>query len=433
MIRKFTGVTTREALRKLREHLGEEAVVLSTKQTPTGTEVLAGLPDDHDFAQDERDNQLHAEPTHEPYLWTKPQRDIHPPSQSTTHTSSIAARRENDVNQYMTDSGKDRFDEIAKSAPAEVSQATILDELKQMRQLLKEQMSMLTWRDVNEKNPLRSQLWRELIEAGFSAVFARTVVEKLPDVITEVDARRWLNDVMVRNLPIAAQGGDIVETGGVYSLVGPTGIGKTTTAAKIAARCVVRHGAQSIGLITTDSYRIGAQDQLRIYGKILGAQVYTAQNDQDLQQVLSSMERKRLVLIDTVGMGQRDARVAEQMQMLSASHAKRILILNAASQSETLDDVARQYRGLGLDGAILTKLDEAVKLGGALDVAIRHKLNLFYIATGQRVPEDLFSVDANLLIHKALRQKAAQAFTMSEEELQWKMARMPASEPNSLV
>jgi flagellar biosynthesis protein FlhF len=192
----------------------------------------------------------------------------------------------------------------------------------------------------------------------------------------------------------------------------------------MAARCVVKYGADSLGLITTDSYRIGAQDQLRIYGKILGVQVYTAQTHADLLQLRNSMQRKRLILIDTVGMGQRDSRVAEQTKILTDSHVKRVLLLNATSQPETLDDVVRHYKSTGLSGAILSKLDEAIKIGGVLDVVMRHKLPLQYIATGQRVPEDLFPADPRVLVHRALRSRSSQAFQASSEELKWKMAQV---------
>ena len=306
----------------------------------------------------------------------------------------------------------------------------VLGEIKEIRQLLQEQMSMLVWKDSVERQPHRANLWKELTLAGFSPVLARTVVENMPSDIREDNAQQWLNDVMLRNLPVTQASEDIVDKGGVYALVGPTGVGKTTTTAKLAARCVVKYGAASIGLITTDSYRIGAQDQLRIYGKILGVQVYTAQTEQDIAQLLQTMERKHLVLIDTVGMGQRDLRVVEQTDMLHASNVKRILVLNAAAQPETLDDVAKHYRGSGLYGAILTKLDEAVKLGGVLDVAMRYRLGLHYMATGQRVPEDLYPAQAAILLKRALKPNKSSTFSLSEQEQQWNMANMHKVDSN---
>jgi flagellar biosynthesis protein FlhF len=258
-------------------------------------------------------------------------------------------------------------------------------------------------------------------------LFARTVVERLPNTLSHSQMLEWVNTVLKKNLNVVPTEQDIIETGGVYALVGPTGVGKTTTTAKLAARCVVKYGADSLGLITTDSYRIGAQDQLRIYGKILGIQVYTAQNHTDLQQLQASMQRKRLVLIDTVGMGQRDSRVSEHTKMLTDGHVKRVLLLNATSQAETLDDVVKHYKSRGLSGAIVTKLDESIKIACVLDVVMRHKLNLHYIATGQRVPEDLFFPDPRVLIHRALNPRSGQAFVHSEEELNWKMLQVPAA------
>jgi len=155
--------------------------------------------------------------------------------------------------------------------------------------------------------------------------------------------------------------------------------------------------------------------------------VYTAQTHADLAQLRNTMQRKRLILIDTVGMGQRDSRVAEQTKILTDSHVKRVLLLNATSQPETLDDVVRHYKSTGLNGAILSKLDEAIKIGGVLDVVMRHKLALHYIATGQRVPEDLFPADPRVLVHRAMRARSSQAFQASSEELKWKMAQVSAT------
>ena len=171
---------------------------------------------------------------------------------------------------------------------------------------------------------------------------------------------------------------EILEKGGIYALVGPTGVGKTTTTAKLAARCVLRHGADKVALLTTDGYRIGGHEQLRIYGKILGITVHAVRDQRDLALALAELRGRHIVLIDTVGMGQRDQMVAEQAAMLAGCGAdiKRLVLLNAASNRHTLDEVAHAYCGNGLAGAIITKLDEAVVTGGALDIAIRHRLPL---------------------------------------------------------
>lgn len=418
-LKKFTAPSTREALQKLRAELGEDAIILSTKQTAAGTEVLAASS--HDLDKVTEKTTQNPTPSERIAQQVAAQRDalINPvqlghPLQNLSHhddmISEVAKRRA-----------------LAASEAMSHEQTAVLEEIKQMRQLLKDQMAMLTWRDTLERNPQRGELWNQLTLCGFSPLFARTVVEKLPPGLTDNQMQDWIANVIKKNLNAVSSDKDMVETGGVFALVGPTGVGKTTTTAKLAARCVVKYGADSLGLITTDSYRIGAQDQLRIYGKILGVQVYTAQNHMDLAQLRSTMLRKRLILIDTVGMGQRDSRVAEQTRILTDSHVKRVLLLNATSQPETLDDVVRHYKSTGLNGAILSKLDEAIKIGGVLDVVMRHKLALHYIATGQRVPEDLFSADSRVLVHRALRVRSSQAFQASNEELRWKMAQVPAT------
>ena len=436
-LKKFIAPTTREALQKLRAELGEGAIILSTKQTAAGTEVLAASSQDLDMVTEKPAPVA-------PASWTKADRaqlaaqePERQPTPAERVAQQVAAQR--DVLIKRTPVPEPVLQPVPQPVLEQPSvpklpandliteQNAVLDEIKQMRQLLKDQMAMMMWRDTLEKNQQRGELWNLLTHCGFSPLFARTVVERLPVDLTEAQMQDWIMNVLKKNLGVVSSGEDIVEKGGVFALVGPTGVGKTTTTAKMAARCVVKYGADSLGLITTDSYRIGAQDQLRIYGKILGVQVYTAQTHTDLQQLRNSMQRKRLILIDTVGMGQRDSRLGEQTKILTDSHVKRVLLLNATSQPETLDDVVRHYKSTGLSGAILSKLDEAIKIGGVLDVVMRHKLTLQYIATGQRVPEDLFLADPRVLVHRALRSRSSQAFQASSEELKWKMAQVSAT------
>ena len=213
---------------------------------------------------------------------------------------------------------------------------------------------------------------------------------------------------------------EVLERGGVYALVGPTGVGKTTTTAKLAARCVMRHGAGKLALITTDGYRIGGYEQLRIYGKILGVMVHSVKDETDLRIALAELKNKHTVLIDTVGMGQRDKMVSEQIAMLSGtdSEVKRLLCLSATSNGETLNEVVRSYRGGGLAGCIITKLDEAATIGSVLDVIIRQKLRLYYVASGQRVPEDLHVANQHYLLDRAFKLKRETGpFQFQDQEL----------------
>jgi flagellar biosynthesis protein FlhF len=187
----------------------------------------------------------------------------------------------------------------------------------------------------------------------------------------------------------------------------------------------MRHGPSKLALITTDGYRIGGYEQLRIYGKILGVMVHSVKDEADLRIALDELKGKHTVLIDTVGVSQRDQMVTEQIAMLSAagSQVKRLLCLNATATGETLNEVVRSYQGAGLDGCILTKLDEAATIGSALDVVIRQKLNLYYIANGQRVPEDLHVAHPQYLIDRAFKLKReTAAFQFRDAEIPLVMA-----------
>ena len=205
-------------------------------------------------------------------------------------------------------------------------------------------------------------------------------------------------------MPVHEDEDALLAQGGVYALMGPTGVGKTTTTAKLAARCVMRFGADKLALVTTDSYRIGAYEQLRIYGQILNVPVYAVKDAADLHLVLQDLRDKHMVLIDTVGMSQRDRAVSEQIAMLCSSHrpVKRLLLLNATSHGDTLNEVVHAYRhgggGNELAGCIFTKVDEATHPGALIDTVIRHRLPVHYVSSGQKVPENLMQADRAQLV-----------------------------------
>jgi flagellar biosynthesis protein FlhF len=265
-----------------------------------------------------------------------------------------------------------------------------------------------------------------MLNVGFSPMLSRQLLDKIP----AGGGLDWLRRLLGHNLRVATVQEDVVARGGVYALVGPTGVGKTTTTAKMAARAVVRYGADKVALVTTDSYRIGAHEQLKIYGKILGVSVHAVRDTDDLKLTLSGLKRKHLVLIDTMGVGQRDSRVAEQAQMFDTVGVQRLLLLNATSSGNTLDDVVKMYGGTSVIGCIPTKLDEAVTLGTVLDVVVRHKLTMHYIASGQRVPEDLHEVNLEYLLHRVFKDvgKTNPALAMQETELPTFMAGMGSAQ-----
>ncbi|MDE3012416.1 MAG: flagellar biosynthesis protein FlhF, partial [Pseudomonadota bacterium] len=287
----------------------------------------------------------------------------------------------------------------------------VMGELRSMRVMIEDQMGALAFGDAGRMAPGKARAVRLLSAAGFSAALIRKITARLPDTIDETQALAFVRAALRNNLDVAASEAELLDQGGVFALVGPTGAGKTTTVAKLAARFVVRHGAENLALLTTDGYRIGGQEQLRIYGRILGVAVHAVKDAEDLRRTLGELRNRKLVLIDTVGLSQRDRLVAEQHRMFAdcGAQVKRLLLLNATCHGDTLGDVVRAYRGDGLAGCILTKLDEAAAPGAALDTAIRQRLKVFYAADGQRVPEDLHLPVAAKLVDRALDGVAASA------------------------
>ncbi|KGD15180.1 flagellar biosynthesis protein FlhF [Burkholderia pseudomallei] len=292
---------------------------------------------------------------------------------------------------------------------------TVMQELGSLRELMEEQFAGLMWNERQRRNPVHGALTKYLFAAGFSAQLVRMIVDNLPEgegYDTLDAAADWAQSVLAANLPVLDSEDALMERGGVFALMGPTGVGKTTTTAKLAARCVMRFGASKVALLTTDSYRIGGHEQLRIFGKILGVPVHAVKDGGDLQLALAELRNKHMVLIDTIGMSQRDRTVSDQIAMLHGADTpvQRLLLLNATSHGDTLNEVVQAYRSAAgqpkaalpdLAGCILTKLDEASNLGGVLDTVIRYKLPVHYVSTGQKVPENLYVATKKFLLKSA--------------------------------
>jgi flagellar biosynthesis protein FlhF len=272
---------------------------------------------------------------------------------------------------------------------------------------MEEHFAGLLWGDRQRRGANHAALTKSLFAAGFSAQLVRMLVDNMPQIERAEAAMEWVQQTIENNLPVMNSEEALMDRGGVFALMGPTGVGKTTTTAKLAARCVMRFGASKVALLTTDSYRIGAHEQLRIFGKILGVSVHAVKDAADLQLALSELRNKHIVLIDTIGMSQRDRTVADHISMLCGAGlpVQRLLLLNATSHGDTLNEVVNAYQSAPdqppLAGCILTKLDEATNLGGVLDTVIRYKLPVHYVSTGQKVPENLYVASKRFLIKSA--------------------------------
>jgi flagellar biosynthesis protein FlhF len=420
-VKRIVAKTSREAMRQLREVLGPDAVILSNRAVDGGVEVLA-IPAEDIAAM------------------APPVVDMPTPSQApAAMPREMAVNTQREPNPEVT--FKRRLVERVALPSQEGAQLakSVISEIKMMQSRLENQLADLAWRDLPGRDPSGATLMRDMLAAGFSATLARELLDSLPRGEERGDAEQaqvWMRNTLMKRLQVMQNETDMLDSGGVFALMGPTGAGKTTTTAKLAARFVVRHGAGKLALLTTDSYRIGGHEQLRIYGKILGVTVHAVRDAADLRIALKELRNKHTVLIDTVGMSQRDQAVAEQVEMLcQAEHPiKRLLLLNATSHGDTLDEVVRAYQSRGLDGCILSKVDEAASLGPALDCAIRHQLNVHYLATGQRVPEDLHLANRQYLIHRAFKTRTLSSpWQLDDSELAFALSGQPTQHRESAV
>jgi flagellar biosynthesis protein FlhF len=292
-------------------------------------------------------------------------------------------------------------------------------ELHDMRQLLESGLATLSWKDRRVHDPQRVRVLEALSALDIAPDVAMKLAALAPATTRLRDPAAIPAALLAKHLPLAAD--PTGNTGGLVAIVGPTGAGKTTTIAKLAARWALRHGIESLAIISTDAYRIGAREQLSTYARILGVPMYAANSGKELAQVLDRLKQRRLVLIDTAGVGPRDQRLPEQLSLLreGARDARILLALPAPGEARALDEITLSFKPLAPVACILTKVDEAASLGAAMSTAIRHSLPIAYLCNGQRVPEDIHDALQRRiwLVRMALRLGARAPTTRDEAYL----------------
>ncbi|MDR1935826.1 MAG: flagellar biosynthesis protein FlhF [Candidatus Accumulibacter sp.] len=400
-VRKFVAPSAREALRKVKELLGPDAIILSNRAISDGVEIVAVAASDMEKMVSSEERGMEARPGGDYSVRLSAAAAALPPAPRPPARESAPPP--------LAPRPMPRLERPAPrpaAAPppqAEIVPAEVMDEIRALRKMVEQHLAGFAWGEIARSEPVKTEILRQMLDAGFSPRLARDLLAGLPRELNAARALGWAKAAADRSLLTIDGENDIIDRGGVYALVGPTGVGKTTTTAKLAARCVLRHGANKVALVTTDGYRIGAYEQLKIYGRILGVSVYPVKDAEDLRQTLVSLAHKHMVLIDTIGMSQRDSMVEEQIAMFGYGGVGRLLLLAATGRGDTLDDVVHAYNRSDLAGCILSKVDEAASLACPLDVIIRHRLPLHYVSNGQRVPEDLHLPNRAYLLHRAFR------------------------------
>lgn len=454
-IKRIFAKDMRQALALVRDNHGPDAVILSSKPTQGGVEVISAIDFDQAEVEELLARQKPPAPARRPASAAMPARKPvsapreAPPPESPAPVRPVRAPR-TETRSRIDVSLDDALDDIleqnlgqqqdrsvagasnarrAQSAPAERSPLADVEwtqepaikemrgEIKTLRSLFENQLSLMDWQKRAQQHPVKALLLRKLVELGLGRDICRKLVEQIPENMTPEQAMRRALGILLRHLPAPAD--DVMDTGGVIAMVGPTGVGKTTTVAKMAARYAMRHGAQHVALVTTDQFRIGAQEQLRNYARILGVPVHSAGSGAELGEVLNELSDRRLVLVDTAGMSQRDMRLVEQFNTLESQgeRVKSYLVLSTSTQLATMSETVRAYRELGLQGCVLTKLDETTSLGAALTMLLRHRLPPLYLGTGQRVPEDMERARGERLMQRATELLRSSRVKVDEEDL----------------
>lgn len=478
-VKRFTARTSRDALTLVRQALGDDAVVLSTKPCAEGVEVLAMTPESvahmeriaapapaplppqarpapakaaprqsvqaevgqdveqlamstlsfQDYVRERMLKRREAAMKAEAAPAAEPAR--HEPEMSPLQARLTARMNAPAAQPAPVREAPVAREEVRVEAPvpslADVAvqrqtdeaalrrEKEMMNELRSMKGLIEERFGALAFMEKLQRQPGQARLTQKLLDCGFSPALIRKLAESLsPDV---ADEGHWAAGVLERNLMTGEAEAALEDQGGVFALVGSTGVGKTTSTAKLAAAFATKYGAANLGLVTLDAYRVGAHEQLRAYGRILGVPVHTAHDRASLEDLLDLLAAKKMVLIDTAGMAQRDSRTRELLDMLSHRSIQKLVVVNAAAQGETIEDVLVSYRASQSRGVILSKMDEAVKLGPALDALIRHRLKIVGVANGQRVPEDWHRLSSHALVHRALRPTAGSAYKMDASDM----------------
>ncbi len=453
-IKRFVAKDMRTALAEVKEFLGPDAIILSNKKVAGGIELVAAVDpeaapakasrseehskpvtattgsqlnvrvDDDEPETDApadslrallarqmiKQQKAQAEPTavSDKKLTPRPAADLQQSPLLAKNRATVTPERQNSVTAPTAIAD---FSKLQQQQMQMMQQQfdTMRQEMSSMKQLLQHQVSGLMWQDLARREPVRALVIEKLSALGLTEAMADQLACFMPEDIADADAWDCALELLAGQLTTTND--DLLRRGGVVALVGPTGVGKTTTVAKLAAQFARLHGADQVALITTDTFRIGAFEQLATFGRIIGCPVKQAKDHEELAVLLTQLQQRKLILIDTAGMSQRDVRLAEKLSALMHNSRVKIrsyLVLSATSQARVMQETVEHFKRITLSGCIFTKLDECLSLGEIINIAIQNALPVSYLTNGQRVPEDIEAAQAKAMVMQAEQLRLAQ-------------------------
>lgn len=419
-MKRFCAPDIRQAMRLVREELGPDAVILSNRNIDEGIEIVAAMDFDQDLIYGKVNESIQSAVKEDKLSLSK---DKHSPElvnavnvvksrpairksprPKKVHQSNVKPVSKPENTAFSSNKANDseinpipglKKTKLPVESPAQPSIEPVLEEMRkefdQMRELLNTHMSDLSWTESVRLNPVCREVLHRLNALGFSESISKKIIKQMDVQSDFTGAWEKIKRSVSRHLK--THDDNLIDYGGIVALVGPTGVGKTTTIAKIAAKFRLKYGARQIGLVTADNYRIAAHEQLYTYGRILDIPVRTAHDNAELEKVLNEFIDKRLVLIDTAGMSQRDVRLAEQFPLLRSDDfpIRSYLVMSAATQTATMNEIIEAFKIFNPHAGILTKLDETVTIAAAISALIENQLPLSFLCDGQKVPENIRS------------------------------------------
>lgn len=431
-IQRFIAKDMRTALAQVRDGLGPDAVILSSGRIGSEVEVVAAM-------------DMEVGRMAEAALAAAPAKSaIHP--SFARHPDSVEARVERAVRGQPVElapaatapatapprRASSQISEalapvIATPAPpvaAAVPNASgdaALAEMKDIRRMLEAQLATLAWNDMTRRSPIQAAMLKELAQLGITQDLSNSLIRKIPRELSFSAARRFALATVARTLQVT--GDRWLEKGGTVAFAGPAGAGKTTLLAKLAARWVLRHGPRRVAIVSADSVRIGAHEQMHMLGRLLGVTTHNVYDVAELPELLYELRGCQFIMIDTAGTSPRDPELARRLRLLNNLQAsiETSLVLPASTQAGAIDEVVQRFALAKPSSCVLTKVDEAVSLGGVLSALIRHKLPAAYISDGQRVPEDLSPARSHVLVSRAVEIASHNGAVADDEVMQRRM------------
>jgi flagellar biosynthesis protein FlhF len=465
-IKRIKEKSIHDAIQKVREELGPEAVILSTEKNRHGVEIIAALDFDATVLEEklaeknqptitvESQTAVNQEAFSEAieksiekqfsaqmnkinetivnfqiennqernkiYDSLSQRIDILHKSVDEKYIEQQRARTENFsvLQKQVTQLSDDFSDYITSALPDEMNSIMqIHEEIGDLKDVLGCQTKLLDWAKWGKNNPSGISLISRLVNAGFGVGLSKNVMSNISDISDNEIA--WRNVIELLTAGIKTPEINIQKEGGVVMALGRTGVGKTTTLAKIATKYVIENGPSEVAFINLDGKRVGGFDQLDTYGRILNVPVYRFDGEESMRSILKIIRSRALVLIDTAGVNEPGKEIESFVNNLSRNKVDvhKLLLMSANTQLHNLKEIVDGFRKCQPNGCVITKTDESSQLGNVITVSIEDDLPVYFETFGQKVPEDINNIEPSSLIQRAIDNKNRHEMLSSDDSL----------------